>query len=164
MIEKGMYYAKNDFYGIIKKVGGIWNDTKHRPLLCLIESHEQKGLYWAIPMGLVNHRDIDANNRIHKFLSMPDDDLRSCYYHIGRTTNKSIFFISDVIPITDEYIDKEHLDSNKNHFIIKNKSLILELERKLNRILSFENSKNNYFRQHITDVKKYLTQELTSAT
>ena len=111
-------------------------------------------------MGAVNHRNDKARKRIQSFMNLPDDNICSCYYHIGRTTNKSIFFISDVVPITDKYIDIEHLDSNNNHFVIKNKPLALELERKLFRILSFENSKNNYFRQHITDIKKYLIDEL----
>ena len=35
-------------------------------------------------------------------------------------------------------------------------------ERKLLRILSVENSKNNSFRQHITDVKNYLLSELNA--
>jgi len=160
MIEKGMYYAVDNFYSIIKELGGVWGDTKHRPLLCLIESQEQNGLYWAIPMGLLKHRDKNASDRIYEFISMPDNDLRSCYYHIGRTTNKSIFFISDVIPIIDKYIDSPHLGFDNSHFILKNKPLILELERKLNRILAFENTKNNHFRQHITDIKKYLINEL----
>ena len=42
MIEKGMYYAVDNFYGIIKELGGAWGDTKHRPLLCLIELQENK--------------------------------------------------------------------------------------------------------------------------
>lgn len=44
MIEKDIYYAKIEFYDIIKMLGGTWNDTKHRPLVCLIESQEQTGL------------------------------------------------------------------------------------------------------------------------
>ena len=43
---------------------------------------------------------------------------------------------------------------------IKNKKLLNELEYKLGRILSFENNKPNYFRQHITDIKTYLLEEL----
>lgn len=34
------------------------------------------------------------------------------------------------------------------------------MEYKLSRILSFENNKPNYFRQHITDIKTYLLEEL----
>lgn len=123
-------------------------------------NHKNKRVYWAIPKGLFNHRDGNAQSRIHKYLTFPDDDIHSCYYHTGRTTNKSIFFISDTVPIIDKYIDLEHLDINRNHFVIKNKPLVTELERKLFRILSIENSNNNYFGQHITDIKNYLIDEL----
>lgn len=111
MVERGLYYATADFAQMIKSNGGTWNDTKHRPIVCLIKSKEHDGLYWAIP-------------------------------------------------ITDKYIDGIHVGGDNQHYIIKNKKLISELERKLFRILSVENTRNNCFRQHITDVKHFLLQEL----
>lgn len=86
--------------------------------------------------------------------------IRSCYYHLGRTTSKSIFFISDAIPITDKYILSEHLASNDTPYIIKNPILLESLNYKLNRILNFEATNHNYFRQHITDIKESLIKEL----
>lgn len=74
MIERGLYYATDEFSQMIRSVGGTWNDTKRRPIVCLIS----------------------------------------------------------------------------------------ELERKLFRILSVENSNQNFFRQHITDVKLHLLEELNS--
>ena len=112
-------------------------------------------------MGKLNHRDENQQNRLNFFLNLPDRDIRSCYYHVGRTTTKSIFFVSDAIPITDKYIESVHVGADDNHYIIKNPNLIAELERKLKRILSVENSEKNHFRQHITDVKEYLLQELS---
>lgn len=160
MIERGLYYATPEFQSMIQSVGGSWNDTKHRPIVCLIKSTEHPDLYWAIPMGKLNHRDANQQARLNTFLSYPPNDIRSCYYHIGRTTTQSIFFISDAIPITDKYIDGVHVGANKQHFIIKNPNLLQELERKLLRILSYENTKPNSFRQHITDVKRHLLSEL----
>ena len=161
MTERGLYYTTKEFAEMIKSLGGEWNDTKRRPMVCLVKSTENESLFWAIPMGNYNHRNAEQQKRLDKYLNLPERDIRSCYYHLGRTTAKSIFFISDAIPITDKYIDAEHLGSNNKHFIIKNPNLISELERKLYRILSIENSKNNTFRQHITDVKKYLLDELS---
>lgn len=160
MIERGLYYPTVEFSDMIRSVGGTWNDTKHRPIVCLIKSSEDDNLYWAIPMGKFNHRDIKQQERLKRYLSLPERDIRSCYYHIGRTTTQSIFFISDAIPITDKYIAEVHVGADKKHYVIKNPNLIKELERKLFRILSIENSQNNKFRQHITDVKKYLLAEL----
>lgn len=164
MIEHGIYYAAPSFAKIIKDNGGTWNDTKHRPIVCLIKSNEHEKLYWAIPMGKLNHRNTAAQKRLDFYLNLPEKDIRSCYYHIGRTSAQSIFFISDAVPITDSYIDGIHAGSDNNHFIIKNKNLISALERKLFRILSVENAKNNFFRQHITDVKEYLLSELNTGS
>lgn len=162
MTEHGLYYATAEFAQMIKDVGGIWNDTKHRPIVCLIQSKENDHLYWAIPMGKLNHRNQQQQERLNFYLNLPERDIRSCYYHIGRTSSKSIFFISDAIPIIDKYIEGIHVGSDNKHYIIKNKTLISELERKLFRILSVENSKKNHFRQHISDVKLHLLNELES--
>ncbi len=111
-------------------------------------------------MGNWKHRTPEQQDRLQYYIDLPRDDIRSCFYHVGRTTNRSVFFISDAVPIIDKYINCEHLGSDKKHFIIKNPNLISELERKLFRILSIENSDNNHFRQHITDIKKRLLDEL----
>lgn len=71
MIEKGLYYVNDDFKALIKSVGGEWNDTKRRPIVCLIESSEQNGLFWAIPMGKLNHRDTKQVERLNKYLNFP---------------------------------------------------------------------------------------------
>lgn len=137
MKEKSMYFAKNDIYTKIRSVGGVWTDSKERPIVCLIESKEIPGLYWAIPVGMYNHRDGQAIERLNTYLNYPEKDLRSCYYHVGKTTTKSIFFISDVIPIPQKYIAKDYTGYDNKLFTIKNKPLLLELERKLLRILTF---------------------------
>ncbi|MCD7889826.1 MAG: hypothetical protein LUG23_07945 [Oscillospiraceae bacterium] len=162
MVERGLYYATNEFAQMIRSVGGTWNDTKRRPIVCLIKSKEDERLYWAIPMGNFNHRNAEQQKRLEYYIGLPERDIRSCFYHIGRTTAKSIFFISDAIPITDKYIETVHVGADKKPYIIKNPNLIRELERKLYRILAVENSAKNYYRQHITDVKKYLIAELDS--
>ena len=161
MIKNGMYFAKKDIYDLIRSLGGQWNDSKERPIVCVIESIENSGLYYAVPVGNYEHRSDEAKERIQKYLDLPADRIESCFYHVGNTTVKSIFFLSDVIPITDKYIEREYLNKYSNQIhTIKNKELLSELERKLKRILSWENGKPNFFRQHITDVKNYLINDL----
>lgn len=161
MIEHALYFGKKEFYDIIRNVGGVWNDSKERPLVCLLKLSENDNIYWAIPMGNLDHRDENAKRRIENFLSYTNKDIRSCFYHIGRTDVYSIFFISDAVPITDKYIERNYIGKyTGKQYVIKNKNLIFELERKLKRILSWENSRPNYFRQHITDIKNYLVKEL----
>lgn len=160
MKQHAMYFGKAEFYMLIRDLGGTWNDSKERPLVCLIKSTENENLYWAIPVGNYAHRSEEAKKLIQKYIDMDKDKIQSCFYHIGNTNVKSIFFISDVVPIIDKYIDREYLNKTKTVHIIKNKKLILDLEYKLKRILAFEKSRPNYFRQHITDVKEYLIKEL----
>lgn len=168
--EKGIYYAKNDFYKIITDVGGVWNDSKFRPLVALIKSNEHDEIYWAIPMGNYEHRDEQGKKRIKSYMSRSDKDISSCFYHIGKTDQKSIFFISDVVPITLEYIEREYFvgkKENKQQFIIKNRSLIKELERKVGRIIAFEKDYTKAkghpkFRQRILDIHNRLLEELNT--
>ncbi len=160
MIEKGLYYATDNFATMIRSVGGEWNDPKHRPMVCLIKANENDHLYWAIPMGKLNHHNKKQQDRLNFYLALPQDDIRSCNCHIGRTTAKSIFFVSDAVPITDKYIECAHTDASGQPYIIKNPNLIYELERKLSHILAAEESKKNLFRQHITDIKNFLLNEL----
>ena len=161
MDEYTIYFGKNCFYNIIRDIGGQWNDSKERPIVCLIKLAENDDIYWAIPMGNWKHRDDNAKERIKKYLDYPEDDIRSCFYHLGRTDEKSIFFISDVVPITQKYIDRTYKNKYTNEaYVIKNKKLLSELIRKTKRILSWENANPNYYRQHITDIKNYLIEEL----
>lgn len=162
MIENAIYFIKNEFYKIIRENGGEWSDTKKRPVVCLIQDKNIVGLYWAIPMGAWYHRNSQAKERIERYINLPESNIASCYYHLGKTTQQSIFFISDAFPVTDTYIEREYVGHNSSAYIIKNKNLISELNRKLNRILYFETSTPNYFRQHITDVKNALIKELNN--
>lgn len=162
MIEHGMYFGKSEFYQTIRDNGGSWNDLKERPIICLIKSTECDNLYWAIPVGNYEHRNEQAKERIQKFIQYNKKDIRSCFYHIGNTNEKSIFFISDVVPITDKYIDREYLNQSKKIHIVKNKVLLADLEYKLRRILTYERNNPNFFRQHISDIKNYLVNELNT--
>ena len=131
--------------------------------MCLIKSLENEHLYWAIPLGNWEHRSENAKERIELYTSLPQKDIRSCYYHIGNTDVTSIFFISDAVSIIDKYIEREYVGKyTGSQYVIQNSVLIRELNRKLQRILSWENSHPNSFRQHITIVKNYLIQELDS--
>ena len=66
MIEHALYFGKKEFYDIIRNVGGVWNDSKERPLVCLLKLSENDNIYWAIPMGNLDHRDENAKRRIEK--------------------------------------------------------------------------------------------------
>ncbi|MBR1721651.1 MAG: hypothetical protein IJ727_04075, partial [Treponema sp.] len=89
------------------------------------------------------------------YISKDKSDLRSCYYHIGKTTKPALFKISSCFPITEEYVDHEYTSCGKV-VVLKNKELLSELERKLRKILAFESTRPNYFPQHITNIRNAL--------
>ena len=160
MLEHAMYYLKPSYFNLVRSLGGKWGDTKQRPVVCLIRSTENPDLYWAIPVGRFDHRDQAAIKRVNFYLNCSNDDIRSCFYHIGRTDQKSIFMVSKALPITDKYIDRTYRVGSNPVFIIKNTALLSDLQKKLVRILAFENSRKDYFEQHITTIKQYLLNEM----
>ena len=113
----GIYFAKREFYQIIRDIGGVWNDSKERPIVCLLKMDDTY-IYCAIPMGNLNHRSEKAKERLDFYLNIEESDIRSCFYHIGKTTTDTIFFISDVVPIKEIYIDREYLGFNNIHYVV----------------------------------------------
>lgn len=161
MVENGLYVIKQDFLKIIDSLGGDCdiNNGNKRPVFCCLKDTKINGLYWAIPTSDLSHRDDEQRKHYEGYLSLPDSDLRSCYYHIAKTTKDALYKISSCYPVTDKYIDHPFI-SNNVHVIMQKQDDINEIRRKFRRILSMEFRKPNYFPQHISDIRKYLIEEL----
>lgn len=163
MIENGLYVVKREFLEIISNLGGdcdIKNGNK-RPVFCCLKDSKIEGLYWAIPTSDLSHRDNEQKKYYEFCLNCPKNDLRSCYYHVGKTTKLALYKISSCYPITEKYIEHKFVTNNV-HVIMKKQNDIFEIRRKFKRILSMESRKPNYFPQRITDVKNYLIEELNN--
>lgn len=163
MKEHGLYIVKHDFLVLIQSLGGDV-DIRHgdkRPVYCCLKDAIIDGLFWAIPTSDIDHRSTDQISKYQHFINLPENDLRSCYYHFGRTTKDAIYKISSCYPIIEKYIDHE-FKSCGQHIIIKRAETVNGIERKLKRILAMESRKPNYFPQHITDIKNALIQELNN--
>lgn len=161
MKTHGFYIMKEEFNDLVRSVGGVYDylNGNKRPIYCCIKDSRVDGLYWAIPTSDLSHRSAEQLERYNRFLSLPDRDLRSCYYHIGRTTKEALFKISSCFPVTEKYIDHEFTTSG-THVVLRRAETVNEIERKLKRILAFESRKPNYFPQRITDLKLALIKEL----
>ena len=163
IVKNGMYFI-NGIRDVVLSVGGKFDDFKDRPIVALLQSKDDINIFWAIPVGDLSHRSKEGRDRIDKYLKYPIKDIRSCFYHIGKTNKESLFFLSDAFPITVDYISREYLTFNSQHYVIKNKQLILALEEKLKRILSYEQSKikqtgNFFFRQNIFGIYNHMRNE-----
>ena len=162
MKEHGLYIIKKEFFDLVHNVIGgdcDYINGDKRPIYCCIKDKKIEGLYWAIPTSDINHRNEGQKDYYETCLEKPIDDIRSCYYHMGRTTKEAIYKISSCYPITKKYIDHEFVSCGK-HVVIRKSETVSEIERKLRRILAFEFRRPNYFPQHITDIRNYLINEL----
>lgn len=161
MYENGFYLIKNEFVDLINNtIGGSYNDSKQRPIYCCIKDNKLDGIYWAIPTSDLSHRSSKQISKYERFINLPNKDIRSCYYHIGLTNRPALFKISNVFPVTDKYIIREYISNNKP-LVMKNKTDIATIRKKVLRILSYENQHINKLEQHITDIKNYLIDEMS---
>lgn len=161
MIENGLYVVKRELLDIISSLGGDcdMNHGDKRPVFCCLKDNKVEGLYWAIPTSDISHRAGKQKEFYEFCLNCPSSDLRSCYYHVAKTTKTALYKISSCYPITEKYIDHEFV-SNNHHVVMRKQHDILEIRRKFKKILAMEFRKPNYFPQRITDIRNYLINEL----
>ena len=132
-------------------------DSKERPVYCCIQDRDCRDIYWAIPTSDISHRTPEQLERIKRLCSLPDRDIRSCYYHFGHTNRPAIFRISNVLPVTESYIDGEYI-SQGIHLVLRDIRLIDEITRKLGRILFDERRHPDKYEQRITTIYNHLTE------
>ena len=83
----------------------------------------------------MSHRENNQKEYYEFCLERPDNDLRSCYYHIAKTTKRALYKISSCYPITEKYIEHPYI-TNKVHVVMQKQNDINEIRRKFKRILS----------------------------
>ena len=155
MTQSGFYKLSQKYINLIKDLGGAYRDNRERPIYCCIQDKDCPSIYWAIPTSSISNRPSAQLDRVRRLCELPDRDIRSCYYHIGHTNRPAIFKVSNVLPITAAYIDGEYT-SQGSHLILRDKRLIVEIQRKLSRILFDENLHPNKYEQHISSIYNFI--------
>ena len=161
MIENGVYIIKEEYFNKFSKIGSIfkYNKSGNKPTFCCIEDKFNKNLFWAIPTSKITE---DKNmKRIMNFVNSPSSNIKSSFYHIGKTNVPCIFCISSCFPIIDKYIEREYLVKGKP-LILNNKEQSNIIRTKFRRIIQIENNNPNLFEQRITDIKTILIKELNN--
>lgn len=161
-MKEGFYYVIKDcFFEKFSANGSVFKDNKNasRPTYCCFEDKIHKGLFWAIPTSSINKQDIKRNKRINKYLNYSENDIRSCFYHIGYTNRKALFCISSAFPIIDKYIERAYTTDGVP-LELKRISMKEDIRKKLLKILTYENKFPNKLETHITDIKQILIDEL----
>lgn len=158
-MQQGYFYIiKDSFFEKFTPMGCRfkYNKDSARPTYCCFADNKYKGLFWAIPTGSVDNKNID---RINSYMACDEKDIRSSYYHIGYTNRKAIFYISSAFPITDKYIQREYTTGGVP-LELKRANMKEEITKKLLKILTYENRFPNRLEPHITTIKKILIDEL----
>ena len=155
MKPTGFYKLSPKYLALVRLLGGTYRDNSARPVYCCIQDRNNLEIYWAIPTSDIAHRTPEQLDRIKRYCSFEDRDIRSCYYHIGHTNRPAIFKISNVLPVTEEDIDGEYI-SQGSHLVLRDKKLIAEIERKLSRILFDESRHPNKYEQRISAIYSFL--------
>jgi len=161
MLENGYYKVNNIYFNLFsEKFGSIFkfNKSGNRPVFCCYKDTKIKNLYWAVPTGNAQNKDL---TRIKSYVELSNDKIGHSFYHLGHTNIPAIFYISSSFPITDKYIDGEYI-SQGIHLITRDKNQNKEVRTKLKNIIAYENINPNHFEQRITDIKNFLITELGS--
>ena len=93
MKEHCFYIIKDEFFERFEKSGSTfkYNKSASRPTFCCFEDKIHKGLFWAIPTGRAEGKNL---YRIKQLMSYDfDTDIRSSFYYLGYTNQKAIFYI-----------------------------------------------------------------------
>lgn len=159
MIENGFYKIKQSYIDLIRQLGGVYQDTKERPIFCCVEDKYVPGLFWAIPTSDLSHRSQAQIERYQTLCNLSDRDIRWAYYFIGHTNRPALYRISSCFPIIEQYIDGTYTSQGAD-LVLKRKSDITIIRKKLSRILIAEKKHPNKFEQHITDIKEEMLREL----
>lgn len=158
-MQSGFYYIiKDEFFQRFSASGSTfkYNKGNSRPTFCCFEDHIYPGIFWAIPTGTVDGKNI---TRIKQYMEYDEKDIRRCFYHIGYTNRKAIFYISSAFPVTENYILREYT-TNGVPLEMKRQNLKQEIQKKLLKILTYENNNPNVLEPRITDIKNSLLQDL----
>ena len=158
MIENGFYKVKREFIELINSLGGVYTDTKSRPIFCCFEDKEIKNLFWAIPTSDYSHRSPKQKAKIDRYCNLEKRDIRYSYYHVAYTNRKAIYRISNCFPVTDKYIEGPYTSQGR-HLTLGSQKNIAIIRSKLSRILLREKHYPNNWEQHITSIKNFLIEK-----
>ena len=159
MKEHCFYIIKDEFFEKFKNEGSRfkYNKSDSRPTFCCFEDKIHKGLFWAIPTGRAKGKNL---SRIKQFMAYDfETDIRASYYYLGYTNQQAIFYISSAFPVTEKYVLRPYTVQS-SPLEIKRTSVLAEIEKRMLKILTYENHHPNVLETHISDIKRILLEEL----
>ena len=80
MIENGYYKVKDSYFSLSADMfGSIFKSNKdgNRPVFCCFEDSKTRGLFWAVPTGNAENKDL---TRINMYIDLPKNKIGWSYY------------------------------------------------------------------------------------
>lgn len=151
---------KDEFRKLQDQVGVGNIDLKKRPHLLAMKDNLHPDLYWVIPITTKNHLSPSRIEKIEEMINQSKKYIQHNFFEAATIDKVEVYLkISSAFPITEKYIS--HLFKRGNRqIILKNEYKIQKIEKKLRKILAFENQKPNHFEQKITKLKTLLLEEI----
>ena len=146
MIKNGFYLIKNEYFFKMQDPSFPFQKNG-RPAYYCIEDKNNKDIFWMIPMTT----KID---KVNKIIQKSGGEDKCKIYLINPTEKSSAFNIQDIFPITENYIEREYKRADQ-HYIIKNKKLIQEIEKRANDIINIKMLKSVLTKNEINIRKIY---------
>jgi len=88
MIEHGYYKVNDSYFNFFSNEFGCalkFNKGGNRPVFCCFEDPKIKELFWAVPTGKAENKDL---SRIQKYINMPKKKIGRSFYHLGYTKSR----------------------------------------------------------------------------
>lgn len=125
-----IYHLKDSFFSLVNdsKLMANKENGNYRPHFFFIADPEVNGIYWAIPQS----------SRVEKYRKLLTDKIakygRCNTIIIDRVNGReSAFLIQNMFPITEKYVDHEHMTAGRPSFV--HKKLAVQIKENAEEVL-----------------------------
>ena len=128
--KNGVYILKEEFFEKYEDKHLSQNRGKGRPFYYVFSDKKFPGIYWVVPLT-------SKLDKVKKSIEKFGGNEKDCpYYVINHGVKDSAFNIGNTFPTLEKYIEREYINNfTGSHLIIKNTSVISEIERKASKLI-----------------------------
>lgn len=147
-IEHGLYNIKDSYFENFPSKYFSDNKKEKRPHYYAFKDSD--GILWCIPLS---SQTSAYELKIKQYL----ENHKICiFYHIGKINGVDrVFLIGNMFPVTEEYIKKPFTIS-KVHYVVKNKLLIKEIQKRAKKYITLVKYKKLKPNVNIMQIKEIL--------
>ncbi|MFR8670877.1 MAG: type III toxin-antitoxin system CptIN family toxin [[Clostridium] leptum] len=149
-VEHGLYIVSHQYFTDFPSKHWMQNKSERRPHYYALK--DKSGIIWLIPMST----QVENYKRKIEREEIKRGKGNCIYYHIGKIAGKErVFIISDLFPVTTNYIVKPYTISSIE-YIVKNEKMNKEIKRKTLKYLRLLEQHQLSDNNNIIDIKRQL--------